>query len=302
MMFKNKFYSLLAVFLLVITLLSCFACEKIFEKTNTTLLQKKALSMPQNIEVNVGEQTKVFFKRYPDKIRIVHQPAGLDFYKMDWDARPRPTVTIQHGKYSFNIDDVVGISSIYDHDLPHEGLSKFEIYSGLSSVELLPHDEARFKIYAILQNISRAGWRTTIYRSRPRLSGKERLDYALNLSDSIGLDTNYIPTLEEWMRIESYTSWSFYADHLYMSVNFDRERTLTDPLKPGAYLLTFDIKSEAEYFRGYVKSEDRLRWKELLPAELAKLAPLRAQKETEMRAKGVKIDETYQDPPVPDLK
>ena len=104
------------------------------------------------------------------------------------------------------------------------------------------------------------------------------------------------------MRIESHTPWSFYADGLYMEVSFTRERTLTDPTKPGSYLLTFNIKTETEYFRGFAGPDNRLRWKEVLPQELAKVAVTRAQKETELRAKGVPIDESYQDPPVPALK
>ena len=67
-------------------------------------------------------------------------------------------------------------------------------------------------------------------------------------------------------------------------------------------MLTFNIKTETEYFRGYAGPDDRLRWKQVVPQELVKVAALRASKEAELRAKGVVIDESYQDPPVPVMK
>jgi hypothetical protein len=136
----------------------------------------------------------------------------------------------------------------------------------------------------------------------PRLNGKARQDYMFATSNLNGLDATYAPTFEEWMRVESRTPWSFYANGVYLEVAFTREPTLTDPAKPGSYLLTFNIKTETEYFRGYAGPDNRLRWKEVVPQELVKVAALRAGKEAELRAKGVAIDESYQDPPVPVMK
>jgi hypothetical protein len=115
----------------------------------------------------------------------------------------------------------------------------------------------------------------------------------------MGLDPAHIPSFEEWMRIETRTGWKFYANGVFMDVNFTRESTLTDPSKPGAYILSFDVSTEVEHFRGYAESKDRLRWKEIVPGVLPTLAKIRADKEAALRAKGIAIDESYQDPPVP---
>ena len=40
--------------------------------------------------------------------------------------------------------------------------------------------------------------------------------------------------------IDSGTRWYFHADRQYLKVAFQRERTLLDPTKPGAYLLSFE--------------------------------------------------------------
>ncbi|MEO6855051.1 MAG: hypothetical protein ABI410_19720 [Rhodoferax sp.] len=272
--------------------------------TNTEI-KKETPAMSQQVSIHIGELGPELLKRYPALVKVQHQPAGVDFYKIDWDQRPRGVVIVEHGKHSFKIEDVLGTSATQDlGKLASEGLSEIDIYAGMSvsSPGLIPHDEARLKTYALLQRILQAGWRPMVSRSDPRISGKARFDYFFSVDDTIGLDPLYTPSLEEWMRIESRTDWMFYADHLYMTVSFTRERTLTDPTKPGSYLLNFNVKSEAEYFRGFVEPLKRDQWKELLPAVLAKLAPIRAKTEAELRAKGVKINESYEETPLPSLK
>lgn len=252
-----------------------------------------------NVSIKLGESAASFMKRYPD-VKRVRQPAGLDFYSIDWDERPRGTVTLEHGRYTIIIHDVLGLTTSEDQaELKNDGFFEYTIFAGVSSPDLISHDEARLKTYAILRHLLDAGWRQVIERSDPRLSGKARQDYMFATSNLNGLDAMYVPTFVDWMRIESGTPWSFYASGAFLQVAFTRERTLTDPTKLGSYLLTFNIQTATEYFRGYAGPDNRLRWKEVLPEELEKVAKLRAQKEAELKAKGVPIDESYRDPPVP---
>jgi hypothetical protein len=278
------------------------SCSDGPSKDSFAPLPKEVISMANNVSIKLGESAAAFTKRYPSA-KLLRQPAGLDFYSIDWNKRPRGTVTVEHGKHTIAINDALGISTSEDQaELKSEGFFSYTIYSGVSDPDLIPHDEARLKIHAILRRIMDAGWKQVISRSRPRLSGQARLDYVLNVSSSIGLDPNHLPSFDEWMRIENRTSWSFYADSAFLSVTFTREPSLLDPKKPGSYLLTFNLKTAAEYFRSFVDSDDRLRWKEVLPKELPKLAAARESKEAELRAKGIKIDESYQDPPLPAFK
>lgn len=258
--------------------------------------------MTNSVSIKLGESAAAFVKRYPGA-KLVRQPAGLDFYSIDWDKRPRAIVTIEHARNTIVIDEVLGVSTSEDQaELKSEGFFEYSVYAGVSDPDLIPHDEARLRILAILRGILDAGWKSTVPRSRPRLKGQARLDYVLNVSSSIQLDPTHTPTFEEWMRIENRSGWSFYANGVYMEVTFTREPTLTDPAKLGSYLLTFNIKTETEYFRGYAGPDDRLRWKQVVPQELVKVAALRAGKEAELRARGVAIDESYQDPPAPVMK
>lgn len=256
--------------------------------------------MPQEVTLKLGESGPDFSKRYPGSVRIVHQPAGLDFYKIDWNERPRGTARFDHGEYSFLISDVLGVSTSQDlGPLKDEGFNEFSVFAGITEPDLISHDEARVKIYAMLRRLLDIGWKSVYHLDDPRLTGKERLAHVLRDSNSMGLDPSHIPTLNEWMSVPTRTGWKLYADHVYVDIDFTRERTLTDPSKPGSYLLTFRIASETEHFRGYVDSDDRQRWKELLPAVLLKQTAIRMKREAEAKAEGLLLDMSYQDPPAP---
>lgn len=288
----------------LIALVIVAGCQDADRTTGQTVVLPKVTVMTEEVSIKLGEMGPDFANRYPGKVRVTHSTPGVDSYQIDWE-RPRGAVKLDHGIHSLVIVDVLSVQAPQElRELTSEGMNTFDVYAGMSVLDpgLVSHDEARLKTYAILQRILDTGWQQVIERSEPRLKGKQRQDYTFATSNLNGLDATYMPTLEEWMRIASRTPWSFYADGLYMDVSFTRERTLSDPTKPGSYLLTFNIKTETEYLRGFAGPDNRLRWKELLPRELAKVATLRAQKETELRATGVQIDESYRDPPLPALK
>ena len=254
------------------------------------------------VTIKIGEHGEQWLKRYPGRGKS-HQPApGATVYSVDWDVRPRGNVKVDHGSHSIPIPFALGVSSMQVVEQAGEGAYEFSVYAGITDPDLIAHEEARDKLYAILKAIEQKGWKSLISEDDPRITGKDRLNYVLTVTNTIGLDTQYIPTLEEWMKIRNLTSWSFYADRQYLSVDFQRERTLLDPSKSGSYLLTYTLKSEVENYRGYVGPDNRARWKELLPTALLDLKQRRAKAEAALKAQGIKIDESYQDPPLPNLK
>lgn len=259
--------------------------------------------MAPTVAIGVGEPGSDFVNRYPGIVRIQHQPTGIDFYSIDWDRPPRAVVRVEHGANTFEISNSFGVQAMQDtEEMKSEGLSQVTVYAGVSDPGLISHDEARLQTFKILRQVLNAGWQQVIEPDGPRLKGKFRLDYMLATTNSNGLDASYVPTFEEWMSIPSRTPWSFYANGVYMDIVFTREPTLTDPTKPGSYLLTFNMKSEVEHLRGYAGPDHRLNWKPFVQPELGKAAEVRAQKEGELRARGIPIDEFYRDPPLPRLK
>jgi hypothetical protein len=287
------FYSLLIFFLLT-------GCSDGNVPSSEVSKFQEVKVMLSEVTIKMGELGPDFANRYGSAVKVVNSTPNVNFYSVDWNKPQRGVVRVDHGKNSFSISDVLGVQAAQElKELKSEGLNSYTVFSGISESDLIPHDEARKRHYEILRKILDSGWRSVTAASRPRLTGVNRFNYALTVSDSIGLGIDYTPTLEEWMRIPSHTAWKFYANGLFLEVSFTRERTLTDPTKPGSYLLSFTIETDTEFFRGYAGPENRLRWKEFVKPELAKLAPLRAKAEAELRAKGIPIDETYQDPPLP---
>ena len=207
--------------------------------------------------------------------------------------------------YKRQINHVLGLQTFEDlRPTADKGLTVFDLTAGLADVSGTLHDEALRKTYEILRGIEAAGWKTLILAGDPRVYGVERLNLALSsLSNKyIGLDLKYVPNIQEWMRIEDGTPWTFYADGLYMEVSFRRSPEHMDLKEPGVYQLSFNIKTDTEYFRGFAGPDKRDQWKEVVPGEIAKLAKIRADKEAVIRAKGIPIDESYQDPPTPTFK
>ena len=258
--------------------------------------------MTQRISIKIGEQGKDWLSQYPALVKSYKPTPNVTSFAIDWLEKPRGVVKIEHGKYSFEIEDVLSMASMQVASHDDEGLFQYTINAGITAPDLIPHEEARDKLYSILKAIEQKGWRVMTPRGDPRIKGKDRFNYVLQKDKYIGLDAAYIPSLSEWMQLENLTTWAFYADRQYLTVDFKRERTLLDPAKPGSYLLTYTLKSEAEHFRAYVGPDNRARWKELLAAELAPRDSDRAKAEASLKAQGIKIDETYQDPPLPNLK
>ena len=77
---------------------------------------KESTKMANSVSIKLGESAAAFVKRYPSA-KLVRQPAGLDFYSIDWDERPRGIVTIEHAKNTIVIDDALGVS----HQPPARG-------------------------------------------------------------------------------------------------------------------------------------------------------------------------------------
>lgn len=259
------------------------------------------MSIQPAIEIQVGEMGTSFASKNATRLKIDQQPAGLNFYKIRFSNASRGSARLNSGAGKFLIENVISVTGTEDLDFKEEGLSEFSINAAITESDLISPDEARVKFFGMLQGLLHAGWKTTIPLDSPRLRGKEMTQYRLRGKNHSTLDPSYVPSLDEWMRMKNLTGWEFYANHTYLSVTFTRERTLTDPTKPGAYLVSFELKNEAEKFRGHVGGSDRNRWKEVLPKELKELAQERVKKENELRLQGAKIDEAYVDPPIPDL-
>jgi hypothetical protein len=260
--------------------------------------RSESLKMKKKLEVRFGERGGDFAIRNPGLVKINKQPAGLNFYSIDCKQDDPGEVIIENGTNSLHIANVLGMLASEDADTMDiaDSFQKVWIGAAVSHQELISHDQARLALYAWLQDATIAGWRPNLYDSDPRLSGKSRFDYATNQDNIIGLDNKYMPSLEEWMRLKDSTHWLLSANHVFLDLSFQRDDTRMDITKPGAYFLSFNFTTALEYFRSYAGADHRKDWKKFMPAARAEAFETRKKIEAELRAKGIPIDESYQDP------
>ncbi len=252
------------------------------------------------VKIRLGESGASFQLRNKSikNNRVNKQPAGIDFHVMDWNSNEQAVVQLEHGSFSFNINFAEILQGSEERDYIDEGLNDIYIGSGLSADEKIAHDEARVKFMAIIQSLVKLGWQHQNPESCPRLKGEQAFLYVLeNTYKYCSLPLNYIPTLEQWMKIDR-GIWRMHADGVFMEITFARDRKLLDPNELGAYLLSFKLISKNLYGRNLFVGEDRERWQELWVEAVKSEKKERYAVEAELIKRGFTIDTDYQDPRV----
>lgn len=227
--------------------------------------------------------------------------SSTTFYNKGWDKDPID-VLIEHGKNSITLHHVIGVQT---DTAGKNGIitSYNNISAGLSNNSTLSHDQARIEILGILKDLKQAGWQRFISLSDPRLDGKDALSYAQK--EFYDLDPNYLYSLNEWMNLKDGSRWLFQANGIYLIIQMYRDQNQMNPQKPGAYFLRYEFVSEKEYYAPYFKDDDlkkweinAARWVSLYPGIKKQMNQIRTKTEAELKAQGIQIDESYQDPPL----
>jgi hypothetical protein len=152
------------------------------------------------IELHVGEKGESFTGRNPTMATVDRQPAGLNFYELQWSTQAMGTVIVKQGFLRLAIENVISVTGTEDMDFQDEGISEIKINSAITKSETISHDEARLKTFSYLQKINQIGWKTTIPPSMARIRGKDMSNYLLQTEKYTTLDPVYVPSLSEWMR------------------------------------------------------------------------------------------------------
>ncbi|MFW1798536.1 hypothetical protein ACG9YX_00600 [Acinetobacter nematophilus] len=220
------------------------------------------------------------------------------FYKLRWHKNPID-IQIEHGANTITLHHVIGALTGVAN--PSELISEYDISAGLSNDDIMSHDQARLTMLAIFKDLKQAGWQRYIRLSNPRLTGKDALTYAS--THTYDLDPDYVYTLDEWMQLEDGASWMLQANGIYLTIQMYREQKKMDPQQPGAYYVSYKFVSEKEYYAPYFKDDDlkksainTARWVSLYPGVKKQMNQIREKTETELKAQGITIDESYQDP------
>ncbi|MFW1642263.1 hypothetical protein [Acinetobacter guillouiae] len=222
------------------------------------------------------------------------------FYNQQWHQNPIDVV-IEHGANSITIHHVIGVQTSVANS--NALITSNDVNAGLSDDDSMSHDQARLAMLAIFKDLKQADWQRYISLSDPRLTGKNAWDYAIKELYIYALDPDYVYTLDEWMQLGDGASWVFQANGIYLTITLRRDQTKMDPSKPGAYFISYEFVSEKEYYAPYFTDDDlkkweinAARWVSLYPGIKKQMNQIREQREAELKAQGITIDESYQDP------
>lgn len=234
------------------------------------------------------------------KSNVDRQPAGLNFYENRFKSGQLPIAHFEHGKYSFDIPNVLSFSATENIEYLERGVAKLRANWGFTNKsEKINNEEAKNRLLQFMRHLLTLGWRQVHYLDDPRLLGDESWEYKLNTYHGYQSDISVTPTLETWLKLSTArTLWEFYAEGVFIKVGFMRNSRIPADDPMGEYLLVFSAYTQDEWARGHFGGKDRERWQELWVEEIKDSKRIRYKTEEELKAKGYTIDTEYQDPKV----
>ena len=251
-----------------------------------------------SIKIKVGDLGEQFLHRnnLPAKGHVNKQPAGINFYRYDWNTKSLGMVFVENGSHSFQIPFALGVMGAEDVSRVADGITEIDVSAGIYATDTIMHDEARRKFIVLLQNLTKLGWKPVIAYEDPRLSGEQAYKYYVE-DNYYAFPLSYSPTFEQWMRIST-ARWYLHADGVFLEVNFQRDSSKMDPNQPGAYLFSFNLQSKEEKAKAHFEGDDRDHWQELWVDKIKSLKKQRYEKEKELVKNGYTIFTDYEEPKI----
>ena len=267
---------------------------------SSTSKSSSKIVMPQSIEIEIGESPQALIGRYGKAVDVDNkneQAYGVTFYAVDWPDSSQGTVVIKNQKSEVRLDTALGVSGSFDKAHAEEGIYDYSISLGIPPRNNVTHDQARLQFYEMLKRIQQAGWKRWIYPENPRLAGAEAFRYRLVKDQGVdSLDPEYVPGLEDWMKLPDMTSWRFYLNGVYMDVQMSRDSTRMKVDEPGAYFVKIKLEGYANFWRNAFNEQDRPHWRDLFPGLQRQMHAERANAEQKLKAQGYTIDTSYRNP------
>jgi hypothetical protein len=255
----------------------------------------------KTVTLILDEKEDVFKKRMAKELSIEDYPMGMSFHEFNFpnmNFSPKENkIIVKVADSSLTFEYAMGYMVSMAHIRKANNISmSFGMGEGKGGVM---HEEAKARMYEILEQIVDAGWKRYISMSSPRICGEEALWTELldsNIS-GVGLDPNYFMNFKEWFSISTYHWNFFYKNEAFMDITLHRQSADKDLEKPGGYFLSIDIKSVEHVSRSNFKPEERDNWRELFLKELPRWRAFRPEEEKDAIAKGYHICTNYEDAP-----
>lgn len=172
----------------------------------TELLKLEESKVSSPLIIRLGETGEVFQKRISSGVHVNRQPAGINFYGLDWDREPYAWVRFVQGDHSIDIHHVNGAQTSEDLEVfKEEGFTEWTVHALLDPKKEIRHEEAAAGIHKLLRAAMDAGWKQYVDGGDPRLRDQARLSIVLEGSAWVGLDARHEPSLHDWMKIPDRT-------------------------------------------------------------------------------------------------
>lgn len=252
---------------------------------------------PDTITLKIGESGSQFLRRHhlPEKDHVDKQPAGLNFYEIDWNTKSPGKIVVDHGVHGFTIPHVLSVTGTENVDQMDAGLAQFDFRAGITAPDMVLHDEARQRFMGLLKELLSLGWKPFIAYEDPRLAGEQAFRYYLKDDNYYCIPPDYRPTLKQWMQIET-GYWCLYVEKVFLEINFRRDSKRMNPKEPGAYLFSFSLSSAEKYSKSNFHGKKRERWKDLWVDKIKALKQERYAKEQTLKKRGFTIATDYEEP------
>jgi hypothetical protein len=231
---------------------------------------------------------------------------SLCFHAFDFPSASKelPVVSVKDGLNVLSLDHVVGLEVFNYKKRMHGRLEAIDLtLRGVPSRSDV--SVAKDFTYRTIGKILAAGWIRYIRPRDPRVSGEDakRMGecetlFGKRISSHPCFDPAYKMSDEQWRTAQSSYYWYFYKDGYYLTLKAWRSRDSNDPPREASYVFSLTFESEQENWLNSFDGDDRLRWKELLPAMLVEYKARRELMEREAELAGMTIDRSYQNPPI----
>ncbi|MCU1747894.1 hypothetical protein [Pseudomonas sp. 6D_7.1_Bac1] len=274
-------------------------------------LEHRMANQPPIIELKLLESIKDNLEKSPVTFSdSCMSELDVCWYKVERSANDAnlPTVKVSNADLSLTLENAVNIAVVADKRTTDDIENLNVILRGLPKGST--HEQYRHLIFNLIDQIKAAGWSHYFMPDDPRISGSQ-MDRIASADGVLGryvsshpwLDPDYQLDLKRWLQVGTFYDWYFYNNGVYLHLKAWKRNSEDAPTEKATYLISLEFLSEREFWlSGFTEEQDRLHWKQLLPARLKGYKEARLALEEKARAAGIEIDETYQDPPIKALE
>ena len=268
---------------------------------------EKQLAAHANIEIIIDQPIDTLLENYPSTFSTeCLAPVDICWHTVTnrFSSSDLPSVTVKgEAQTLLTIQDVGDLTVVINKRRGPE------IRDVSLTIRALPddslHSEQKDFIYQILRQLMSSGWEHMYRFPAARIPGSEshKLNDAENVLGEYALthpwfDPRIEASIEQWIQYGSAYSWFFYQVGTYLNVSIQRRDSQTEPKDRGTYLIQIKLMDESSYWRQHFSGEQLNNWQQLLPELLEQYRQSRESREAKARAAGIKIEESYQDPPI----